>query len=181
MSAKGRGAAHTRFPKGQSGNPKGRPRKMPANTSAFDIVIDRTLSVTQSGKTKELSVDEALQQKTFNDAMNGSRLAQRAVLKMIEKREAWFEKRQPRNPVVTRRLEYPDSDNATGALLLLGIARNTNDDNPNRIDRILLEAWAVRAALDRRRPRGITEIEKRSIYASAFGIERSELEELVRP
>ena len=67
-----------RFAKGASGNPKGRPRKVtPVAASAFDIIIDRTLMVVQNGRARELTVDEALQQKTYQDAIAGSRMAQR--------------------------------------------------------------------------------------------------------
>src|SRR5205809_7236768 len=83
--------AATRFRKGQSGNPKGRPRAGPRlPPSAFDIVIDRTLTVTQNGKAREVMVEKALQQRTYQDAIAGSRLARREILKMIAKRETWL-------------------------------------------------------------------------------------------
>ena len=57
--------ASTRFRKGQSGNPRGRPRKKPDPTpSAFDMVIDRTLTIVQDGVPREVTVDEALQHQT---------------------------------------------------------------------------------------------------------------------
>ena len=63
----GQPPAATRFRKGQSGNPKGRPKKPRPSTrsgSAFDVIIDKTLSVTQGGVERELTVKEALQLQT---------------------------------------------------------------------------------------------------------------------
>ena len=79
----------SRFQKGQSGNPKGRPRKakLEKTGSAFDLVIDKTLTVTQGGVPREVTVDEALQHRTYQDAIAGNRSARREVLKMIAKRE----------------------------------------------------------------------------------------------
>ena len=73
----------TRFRKGVSGNPHGRPRKeRPADsTSAFGVVIDRKLTVTQDGKSREVTVEEALQHKTYQNAIAGNRSGQREVLK----------------------------------------------------------------------------------------------------
>lgn len=39
----------TRFRKSQSGNPAGRPKARRPHVSAFDIVFDKTLTVTQNG------------------------------------------------------------------------------------------------------------------------------------
>jgi len=99
-------------------------------------------------------MEEALQQRTYRDALAGKRMAQREVLKWITKREAWLAKHAPRasSHSITRHIS-PDPDNADAALLLLGIAA----PNPARADidadrpQLLLEPWAVQAALHRRR------------------------------
>jgi len=143
----------TRFRKGQSGNPQGRPKKQtPAQASAFDIVIDRTLSVVQDGVERDVTVEEALQHKTYRDAITGNRAARREVLKMIAKREkAIAKKRPPANPVEVL-VEATDPRNADEALLILGIAcRDERSNDPaDPYDRLLLEPWAVQAALRRR-------------------------------
>lgn len=123
----------TRFRKGQSGNPKGRPRQRRPHVSAFDIVFDKVLTVTQGGRTRDLSVDEALQLQTYQAALQGSRMAVRKVLKMIEKREAALAKRQtgPRG-AVTLEHRY-DSDNANEALRILGIIERDPDRTDARL------------------------------------------------
>jgi hypothetical protein len=143
------------FSKGRSGNPGGRPTASPApQSSAFDIVAEKTLTVAHHGIAREITVEEALQQRTYRDALAGKRMAQRDVLKWIAKREAWLMKHGPKasRPAITRHIS-PDPDNADAALLLLGIAA----PNPARAEfgkdraQLLLEPWAVQAALRRRR------------------------------
>jgi hypothetical protein len=81
-------------------------------------------------------------------------MAQRKVLKWIAKRDAWLVKHGPKTSprVITRHIS-PDPDNADAALLLLGIVAL----NPARANigadraQLLLEPWAVQAALRRRR------------------------------
>ena len=145
------------FQKGQSGNPKGRPRKQialpEAARSALEIVVDKRVSVTQGGVDRELSVEEALQLRTYQDALAGNRAAQRAILKMIIKREkAIADRGQPTMPSCTVKMEPTEPRNADAAMCLLGIAApdpsREEEDNPGAL---LLEPWAVQAALGRRR------------------------------
>ena len=82
-------------PKGRSGNPAGRPKKRRPHVSAFDIIFDKTLTVTQGGAERELTVEEALELQTYQAALKGSRMAIRKMLKMIEKREAALARKTP--------------------------------------------------------------------------------------
>ena len=148
--------AANRFRKGKSGNPKGRPRAGPRPAgSAFDIVTDRSLTVTQNGRQRELTVEEALQHRTYQDAIAGSRLAQRQVLKMIAKREKWLAARGKRRPTHIQLVpEAADPDNADEVLLLLGIAEpdsRSSEPTPDGRRRLLLRSWAVQLALSRGR------------------------------
>lgn len=141
----------TQFKPGRSGNPKGRPRKPRPNASAFDVVFDRTLPVTQNGVEREFTVDEALELQTYQAALKGSRMAIRQVLKMIEKREAALAKRNPAPAhKVTTVLEYT-SDNANEAMRILGIA--DHDPGPDDLEvkrrTLRLAPWATQAALSR--------------------------------
>jgi hypothetical protein len=144
----GRPPESGRFPKGTSGNPKGRPKsRLASAVSAFDIIMDRTLTVTQGGKPREVTVEEALQHRTYQEAVNGNRAAQREVLKMIAKREKWLATRRPR-PGIKLLMEPTDPDNANEALLLLRIAE-PDTRWPDLPGRFLLQPWAVQAALSR--------------------------------
>jgi hypothetical protein len=146
------------FQKGHSGNPKGRPRKQralpDAIRSAFEIVLQKRVTVTQAGIEQELSVKEALQRRTYQDALAGNRAARREVLKMIAKREQAMADRGLRTqrtmPSVTSR-KSPDPRNADAAMCLLGIAAPNKSREEHDPDAILLEPWAVQAALRRRR------------------------------
>jgi hypothetical protein len=139
----------TQFKPGQSGNPKGRPRKRTPNVSAFDIVFDRTLTITQNGVERELTVDEALELQTYQAALKGSRMAIRQVLKMIERREgALAERRKPAAKVSSVQVEY-DANNADEAMRILGIAAIdlSCDQGGYWGHHLKLTTWATQAAL----------------------------------
>lgn len=116
-------------------------------------MINRTLTLTQNGKAREVTVEEALQHKTYQAAIAGSRAAQREVLKMIAKREKWLQAARTRNrrSEIERLTEPVDPRNADEAMLLLGIAER----DPRWVgettygERLLLQTWAVQAALSR--------------------------------
>ena len=143
------------FSKGRSGNPSGRPKNSRASReSAFDIVLGKTLTVPHHGGTREITVEEAIQQRTYRDAIAGKGMAIREVAKWIMKNEAWLAEHAPetRWPEIKRYIS-PDPDNADAALLLLGIAAHntTRADVGGDRAQLLLEPWAVQAALRRRR------------------------------
>lgn len=150
-----------RFQKGQSGNPAGRPKARRPHVSAFDVVFDKMLTVSQAGVEREFTVDEALQLKTYQAAVKGSRMAVRAVLKMIEKREVALAARAPKveapksNPYI---LIY-NSDSANEAMELLDIA--SIEEAPDGMGwghrKLKLETWATQAAISRPGRRSLTQ------------------------
>ncbi|TQF38721.1 hypothetical protein UNPF46_15355 [Bradyrhizobium sp. UNPF46] len=123
--------------------------------STLEVLLHKTLTVSLGGKTREISAEEALQQRLFKDALAGKRTAMREVVKWIIKREALLKKSHPGPPLPRKVTQHisPDPDNADEALVLLGIAA----PNPVRADigadraQLLLEPWAVEAALHRER------------------------------
>lgn len=146
---------HGRFRKGQSGNPKGRPKKQNVTqpASAFDIVIERTLTVMQAGAPRQMTVDEALEQRTYQAALGGDRMAQREVFGMIARHEKAKRRRNPIRPhAIEVLVEHGDPRNADLALQLLNIAaiNSARSDPDNSQHHLLLEPWAVQAAVSRR-------------------------------
>jgi Family of unknown function (DUF5681) len=157
-----------RFRKGRSGNPGGRPRAASAaRGSVFDVVLEKTLTVPHDGGTREVTIEEALQQRTYHDALAGKRMAIKEVVKWIKEREVSRAEHapKPRKEVTLR--PAPDPDNADAALVLLGIAAPDQDCAWFSGRALLLEPWAVQAAFRRRRGgRRLTDGEREEIERS---------------
>lgn len=154
-----------RFEKGQSGNPDGRPKARRPHNSAFDIIFDKVLTVTQGGVERELTVDEALQIQTYQAALGGSKMAVRAVLKMIEKREAAILKlNPPAHPGVRMEIEH-DSPNAEAALRILGIAVDGHvpPGGGEGARRLKLTNWAAQAGISRPGRKAFTDKDREDI------------------
>ncbi len=101
-------------------------------------------------------MEEALQQRTFKDALAGNRMAIREVIKWIDQRETWLIRHQSKEVQPIKQLISHDPENADNALLILGIATPKPVSQPDiRPDRkqLLLEPWAVQMALLRKRAR----------------------------
>lgn len=139
----------TRFQKGQTGNSKGRSKKPPVPVSAWNIVLDQTVTVPQDGGERELTVEEALELKTFQTALQGNRMSVRWMLKAIKEHdEALAKLRPPEASGPLLEVEY-DADNAEEAMGILGISnrrsRGSSDHGPAK-----LQTRATQAALSRR-------------------------------
>jgi hypothetical protein len=142
------------YRKGHSGNAGGRPRGSNApQPSALEIFIDDLIEVAHRGGVREMTMEEALQWRTYQDALAGKISAAREVMKWIVERWHWLAKSRRNTFQPATSYTSPDPDNADAALLLLGIATH----NPDRADwdkdraQLLLEPSWVQAALRRRR------------------------------
>jgi hypothetical protein len=143
------------FGKGHCGNRGGRPPASPApQPSVLEILVDKTLIIVRDGIERTVELKEALQQRTYQDAINSKLMAMREVVSWIKEREAWRIKheRQASPPAITSHIS-PDPENADAALVLLGIAAPDLTRAEWTQDRvaILLEPGWVQAALRRRR------------------------------
>lgn len=134
----------------KSGPSKGAP--------SIEILFDKTLMVQQDGQTRKLTTEEALHWKIYQDALGGKLGAVRKVLKMIQERDAAIEKKRLAKPKHDAQpkgkmdLIHLSSTHADEALLILGIAKaNEKLEEGGGFDRrqLLLEPWAVQAALSR--------------------------------
>ena len=63
--------------------------------TAIRQTVRTRVQVTQNGKPREVTVEAALQHRTYQDALAGNRAAGREVLKMIAKREKWLAAKAP--------------------------------------------------------------------------------------
>ena len=81
----GRPPRHTRFPKGRSGNPAGRPRGCRNKRSVVRGIIERKVTLRENGKTRRVSVFEALVESLVAKALKGSVNDQIKLVQLIEK------------------------------------------------------------------------------------------------
>jgi Family of unknown function (DUF5681) len=146
------GSGSTRFKSGQSGNPKGRPRKPKPPPSSPFAILDEMLTVHEAESVSELPLEDAMLIKTYQRAITGGLRAGKKIVKMILEREKLrCKSRAPRSPRISRQIEE-DPENALEALEILGIASRTAGANvgDSRNGYLRLERWAVEAALRRR-------------------------------
>ena len=141
-----------KFTKGISGNPGGRPPKPKNRVSPYDIVVARQFILTQDGLPRHMTAEEALQRKTFEQAMAGKRIAIRQVLKMISARDSALKKEFKSSLRSNLKIETLPSESINPALALLDIIRPDDrwDEVEMRQAGWVLSTWAVQAALNRR-------------------------------
>ena len=79
----GKPPTKTQFKKGQSGNPKGRPK---GSTNPDDLIrklLFKPVTVTQNGKATKVPAIEALLTKTISRAASGDHRAMKLILDML--------------------------------------------------------------------------------------------------
>jgi hypothetical protein len=74
----------TRFKPGQSGNPKGRPRRVPTLRAALEKVLGEHIGLREGERSQRVSKLDALVRTTMNRALKGDPRFLRAVLQMMQ-------------------------------------------------------------------------------------------------
>lgn len=79
----GKPPKNTRFKKGRSGNPYGRPRKKPDLYSALNRVLNETVTVTIEGDAETVTVQQALLLRLRHEALRGEIWAGKLLQKVV--------------------------------------------------------------------------------------------------
>jgi Family of unknown function (DUF5681) len=140
----GRPPRTTRYAKGQSGYPAGRPpgrhREAP-----YEAVLGRMVTIREDGVERHVKADEAFLLKHTQRALEGDGAATRTTLAVIEYAKERLSTVHGLIRTITRVIVAPGS--VTYALMPLRMARKL--DPYRETARMVLEPWLVEAALAR--------------------------------
>jgi hypothetical protein len=81
----GRPPKATQFKKGQSGNPKGRPKGSRPIGAVLQDVLGQRIPVTENGKTRRLPALEVMLRRLANDAMRSEPVALKLMLSLYDR------------------------------------------------------------------------------------------------
>jgi hypothetical protein len=84
----GKPPLHTRFQKGQSGNPTGRPRGKKNVSTLLSAALDAAIMVVENGRRKKISKREAIITQLVNKSASADLKATQIVLAMLQDVEA---------------------------------------------------------------------------------------------
>ena len=80
----GKPPVHTRFQKGRSGNPKGRPRGKKNMSTLLSAPLDAAIMVVENGRRKKISKREAIITQLVNKSASADLKATQIVLAMLQ-------------------------------------------------------------------------------------------------
>jgi len=80
----GRPPKHTRFQKGKSGNPSGRPKKAPLQQELFRKELSRRVAITEGGRSQRITKGELLARQVVTRAIKGESTALRMMMRLSE-------------------------------------------------------------------------------------------------
>ena len=150
----------TRFPKGMSGNPRGRPRGAKTELP-HEAVLGRMVTIRKDGREQQLSAEEAFLLRIGKAGIDGDGSAARATLSVIESARAKQAEAAPVAPTVVNLIGVAPGS-VSMALETLRMAQRYDAFRGKA--RMMLEPWLVQAALQRLGSRQLTEDEQKVVF-----------------
>ena len=151
--------AATRFRKGESGNPRGRPRGR-RNGPPYEAVLGQMVTIREDGRERRVTAAEAFLLQVTKRGLEGDSAAARAAMAAIaEARAARPRSDEQHITAIVRVIVSPGRVNC--ALEPLRMARKL--DRYRETARMALEPWIVEAALARLGNRRLTNEEQRTV------------------
>ena len=147
----------TRFTKGRSGNPAGRPRGR-YREAPYEAVLGQIVTIREGGSERRVTAAEAFLLKLAKRGMEGDSAAARASLALIEQTRQRHGTGQSQVSAIT--INFVEPGSVTTALEPLRMARKL--DRYRKTVRIVLEPWLVEAALARL-PHTLSSADQRTI------------------
>lgn len=135
----------TRFKKGQSGNPRGRPRGSKKDIP-YDAVLGQMVTIREEGRARKVTAAEAFLLKLAKQGLEGNGAAARASLRAIEEARVRGISREDDEDILIVRVIAKDFG-ANDAMQSLRMARILDRYRPTV--RMKLEPWIVEMALNR--------------------------------
>ncbi len=145
----------TRFVKGQSGNPKGRPRGR-YREAPFEAVLGQRVTIRDGASERQVTAAEAFLLQLAKRGLEGDGIAARAAMAAIE--GAAEQQGSDAAQIDTIILDFVRPGSVNAALEPLRMARKLDPYRPTA--RMMLESWLVEAALARLGPRRLTRDEQ---------------------
>lgn len=160
---RGRPPTSSQFRKGQSGNPKGRPRGSRTRAAPYETVLGQKVIVREDGTSRQMSAAEAFLLQITRRGLEGDGVAARAATIAIEEARA--------------RLGPADEDRVTVIIMKPVSVGSVNSglehlraatvlDPYRETARLALEPWLIEAALDRLGDRILTKVEQMAVWRS---------------
>lgn len=151
----------TRFQKGRSGNPRGRPRNRRKDIP-YDAVLSRMVTVRENGRDRRITAAEAFILQLTKKGLEGCSASARASLASIEQARAFKNGSDPEQLHVKICFRIF----GIGCVIEdLGMAIRINEQSKQNV-RLMLKPWIVEAALARMKPSQLTIEEQHTVLAS---------------
>lgn len=151
----------TRFKKGTSGNPKGRPRGR-HRSIPYDTLLGQMVTIREDGRERRVTAAEAFMLQLTRKGLQGDSAAARASLAAIE---AAQQRTEPQSTVdVIRFITIRFSIGTIMRDLGIAIKKHPLDEEKVRWE---LNAWIIEAALERMGEKQLTHDEQQIVWEAA--------------